>query len=231
MREVSLEELEATLKWLKKDKSPGLDGWTVEFYLALFEVLGTDLLRLIEESKRSGRIPGGLKSTFIALIPKADKPSSFDDFRPISLCNYIYKIIAKIIANRIKPILSLHISHEQFAFLHNRQIHEAIGTAQKVLHSVQLRKLNGMILKINLSKAFDRVNWLYLHILLTHLGFPFSFIRWIMSCITDVPYSVLINGSKSPFVERGLRKGCPLSLLLFLLIMEGLSRIIGEEHR
>jgi len=87
------------LKWLKKDKNPGSDGWTMKFYIVFFEVLGTDLLRIIEESRRNERILGTLKSTFIALIPKADKPSSFDDFRLISLCNCIYKIIPKIIAN------------------------------------------------------------------------------------------------------------------------------------
>jgi len=130
----------------------------VEFYIAFFESLGTDLLQIIEESRRSERISDGLKSTFIALIPKADKPSSFDDFIPISLCNCTYKIVAKIIANRINPILSLHISHEQFAFLHNRKVHEVIGTAQELLHSILLRKLKGMIMKIDLSKAFDRIN-------------------------------------------------------------------------
>lgn len=88
-----------------------------------------------------------------------------------------------------------------------------------------------MILKIDLSKAFDRVNWLYLRMLLTHLGFPYSFIKWIFCCISNVSFSVLINGSASPFfhAERGLRQGCPLSPLLFLLIMEGLSQIIREE--
>eukprot|EP00253_Pinus_taeda_P007121 PITA_07121 len=90
-----------------------------------------------------------------------------------------------------------------------------------------------MILKINLSKAFDRVNWLYIRILLTHLGFPYPFIKWIMCCITNILYSVLINGSASPsfHAERGLRQSCPLSHLLFLLIIEGLSRTIGHEHR
>lgn len=68
-------------------------------------------------------------STFIALIPKEDKPISFDDFHTISLCNCIYKIIVKIIANRLKPILSAHISSEQFAFLQNWQIHDTVGTA------------------------------------------------------------------------------------------------------
>ena len=88
--------------------------------------------------------------------------------------------------------------------------------------------MNGVILKIDLSKAYDRVSWLYLRLLLTHLGFGISFIRWVMSCITTVSFSMLINGAASPFfhAERGLRQGCPLSPLLFLLVVEGLSRAI-----
>eukprot|EP00253_Pinus_taeda_P033651 PITA_33651 len=228
LKEVTMDELEATLKWFKKDKSPGPDGWTIEFYISFFDILGQDLLRIVEDSRRRGRISSAIKSTFIALIPKTDNPISFDDFRPISLCNCLYKIIAKIIANRLKPILSQHISSEQFAFLHHRQIHEAIATAQKLMHTLQIKKQKGMILKVDLSKAFDRTNWLYLRMLLTHLGFPYDFIKWMMSCITDVSYSVLLNGEATTFftAERGLRQGCPLSPLLFLLIMEGLSRII-----
>eukprot|EP00253_Pinus_taeda_P028798 PITA_28798 len=141
--------------------------------------------------------------------------------------------MAKILDNRLKPILSTHISPEQFAFLQQRQIHEAIGTAQELLHSVQSKNLKGMILKVDLSKAFDRASRLYIRMLLTHLGFPYMFIKWIMSCISDVPYSVLLNGTPTPFftAERGLRQGCPLSPLLFLLVMEGLSRLKGAEHR
>lgn len=228
LKEVTMDELEATLKWFKKDKSPGPDGWTIEFYISFFDILGHDLLRLVEDSRRRGRISSAIKSTFIALIPKTDNPLSYDEFRPISLCNCLYKIIAKILANRLKPILSQHISSEQFAFLHHRQIHEAIATAQELMHTLQTKKQKGMILKVDLSKAFDRTNWLYLRLLLTHLGFPYVFIKWVMSCITDVPYSVLLNGEATTFftAERGLRQGCPLSPLLFLLIMEGLSRII-----
>eukprot|EP00253_Pinus_taeda_P027341 PITA_27341 len=221
-------ELEATLKWFKKDKSPGPDGWTIEFYLAFFDLLGNDLLQIVEDSRRRGRTSSAIKSTFIALIPKSNAPNTFDDFRPISLCNCLYKIIAKTIANRLKPILSHHISSEQFAFLHCRQIHEAIASAQELLHTLQVKKQKGMILKVDLSKAFDRTNWLYLHLLLTHLGFPFNFIKWTMSCITDVSYSVLLNGEATTFFtsKRVLRQGCPLSPLLFLLIMEGQSKVI-----
>eukprot|EP00253_Pinus_taeda_P009383 PITA_09383 len=160
------------LKWFKKDKSPGPDGWPVEFYFASLELLGGDLLVVIEESRTSGYIHPHINFTYLALIPNTDSPSSFNDFRPISLCNYLYKIISKIISNRIKPILSNHISEEKFSFLHHRHIQDAIGTAQEALHSIKLRNLKGLTLKIDLAKALDKVNWLYINMIITHLGFP-----------------------------------------------------------
>lgn len=124
----------------------------VEFYLAFYELFGNDLLHVIEECRTSGKLYNTINSTFIALIPNSDSPSSFNDFRPISLCNCLYKIIAKIIANRIRPILSQHISPEQFAFLENRQIHEAIGTTQEAIHSIRSKKLKGIKLKFTWPK-------------------------------------------------------------------------------
>lgn len=95
MMKVMKEDLEATIKWFKKYKSPGPYGWTIEFYIAFFDILGDDLLKIVEDCKRSGRISLAIKSTFIAVILKSDNPSSFNDFRPISLWNYLYKIIAR----------------------------------------------------------------------------------------------------------------------------------------
>lgn len=122
---------------------------------------------------------------------------------------------------------------EQFSFLDGRQIHEAIGVAQEVIHSVRQKKMKGAVLKIDLSKAYDRISWLYLRMLLTHLGFNYSFTSWIMGCITNVSFAVLINGSTSSFFssQRGLRQGCPLSPLLFLLVAEGLSQLIHKARR
>ena len=126
--------------------------------------------------------------------------------------------------------MSEHISGEQFGFLKGRQIHEAVGVAREGLHSMKSRNLKGAILKIYLSKAYDKVSWLYICMLLTHLGFCIGFIRWVMSCITIVSFSVMVNGATSPFfhAERGLRQGCSLSPLLFLQVVEGLSRAIKE---
>lgn len=127
MREVSASELLATLKSFQHDKFLGLDGWPVEFYLGFYDFFGGDLLKVVEESHREGYIHPPLNSTFLEIIPKKDSPSKFEDFRPISLCNCIYKIISKIIAKRLKDVMLVHISKEQFGFLESRQIHEAIG--------------------------------------------------------------------------------------------------------
>jgi hypothetical protein len=233
MEEVTEKELLEVLHSFQKDKIPGPDGWTIEFFLGCYEILGQDLLKMIEDTRISGRIPQSLNSTFLALIPKTDNPETLDDFRPISLCNCAYKIISKVIARRVKRILSERISEEQFGFLEGRQIHEAIGIAQEGLHSMKTRKLKGAVLKIDLSKAYDRVSWLYIRLLLTHLGFDVPFINWAMNCLTTASFVVLINGSTSSFFtsERGLRQGCPLSPLLFLLVAEGLNRAISEAKR
>lgn len=152
---VMIGELEITLKWFKKDKSIGLDGWIIKFYLAFYETIGHDILKVVEECRIIGRMYEAINSKFIALIPKTDSPSSFNDFKPISLWKCLYKIIAKIIANRLKPILSCHISPEQFSFLHNKKIHEAIGTTQEAMHYIKTKNLKGSILKIDLSEDFD----------------------------------------------------------------------------
>jgi hypothetical protein len=101
---VTLEELKSVLENFKKERSPGPDGWTTEFFTFFFDLVGGDLLEMVEDSRRKGHLCGGINSTFLALIPKENKPVSFDDYRPISLCNLIYKVISKVIANQIKPV-------------------------------------------------------------------------------------------------------------------------------
>ena len=103
-------EVERALKSFKKDKSPGRDGFPVEFFLAFFYLLRDELVNLVEDSQQSGRVLPSLNSTFIALIPKKEKPLSFADFRPISPCNLIYKLIAKVTAQRLKPFLNKFIT-------------------------------------------------------------------------------------------------------------------------
>jgi hypothetical protein len=142
----------------KIDKSPGPDGWTIEFFIHFFDLVGRDLLDMAEEARLNGNISGGLNMTFIALIPKVNKPQIFGDFRPISLCNLCYKIISKIIANWIKPILSRSLSEEQLGFLQGRRIQDAIGTVHGCLHSIKKKKSKSLVLKLDLKKAYDCIS-------------------------------------------------------------------------
>ena len=134
---VSMTEIEGDLRSFKKDKSPVPNGWPVEFFIYFFDLVGWDLLKVVECSRISGRIAPSLNSTFLALIPKKDKTTTFADFMLMSLCNLNYKLISKIIAVRLKPHIDSHISQEQFGFLKNRQIVEPIGITQEILHSEQ----------------------------------------------------------------------------------------------
>jgi hypothetical protein len=226
------EEINEVLKGFTKDKSLGPDGWTVEFFLNYFDLVAKDLLEAVEESRLSGEVKRSLNSNFIALIPKVNGPATFGDFRPIALCNLCYKIISKIIAKRIRPILSRALSEEQFGFLKGRQIIDAIGMAQECLHSIREKKLQALILKIDLKKAYDCVSWDYLRLVLMQCGFGLPTIKWIMGCVSSATYAILINGEPTDFFNsgRGLRQGCPLSPLLFILVMEGLSLALKDSQ-
>jgi hypothetical protein len=151
----------------------------------------------------SGKVPGNMNSTFLA------------DFRPILLCNCVYKIVSKVIALGLKPVLSSYISEEQFGFLQGSQIREAIGSAQELIHSIKSCHILAVVLKMEFSKAYDRVSWLYLHLLFIHISFSLSLVRRIMGCVTSSNFAILINGSASDFFKpsRGLCQGC-LSLNL-----------------
>jgi hypothetical protein len=138
---VTKEEVLEVLKGFTKDKSPGLDGWTMEFYLHFYDLVANDLLDAVEEARLTGEVSRALNSTFIALILKVNGPATFKDFCPIALCNLCYKIFSKIIAKHIRPILSRALSEEKFGFLKGRQIIDAIGTAQECLHSIKDKNL------------------------------------------------------------------------------------------
>jgi hypothetical protein len=224
------EEVREVLRGFTKDKSPGPDGWTVEFILHFFDLIIGDLLEAAEESYLSGMVNRSLNSTFIALISKVNGSDSFSEFWLITLCNLYYKIITKIIAKCIRPILSHTLSEEQFVFLKGRKIIDVIGIVRECIHNIREKNLQAMILKIDLNKAYDCISWDYLRLVLLQCGFGLPTTKWIMVCITTARYAILINGEPTEFFNsgRGLRQGCLLSPFLFLLVMEGLRLAIKK---
>jgi hypothetical protein len=135
-----------------------------------------------------------------------------------------------VIANRIKPILSRELSSEQLGFLKGKQILDSIGKAQECLHNIKAKKQKALILKLDLKKDYDRVSWYFLRLILVQTSFSIPSINWIMSCVVSSTFVVLINGETSSFFhnERGLRQGCLLSPLLFILVMEIISLLLKK---
>jgi hypothetical protein len=159
---------------------------------------------------------------------KEERVRNPQKLRPISLCNVIYKIITKVVANQLKPILTHFISKEQVGYVEGRQIMDSIILAHAVIHSLKTSRAPGMLIKINLSKYFDRASWQYLRAVLESLGFNQCWVNWIPNRTSSTFFSILVNGVPSkPFSpSRGIRQGDPLSPFFFVLMAEGLGRYI-----
>lgn len=154
-------------------------------------------------------IPPEINNTYLTLIPNTPHPEYVTKYRPIGLCNTIYKIITKIIVHRIHPLLSKIINLTQSSFIPGRCAADNAILVQEVIHSFKYQKgkTGNMLLKIDLEKAFDRLEWSFLHFFLHQLNFPPPLIKLIMSCVTTSFISILIYGKPSPYFQptRGTR--------------------------
>lgn len=176
-------------------------------------------MKVVREFHENGRWVRGSNSSFIVLIPKKDGARGIDQFRPISLIGSLYKIVAKMLARRLKTVLGKLIGGTQSAFLHGRNILDGVVILNEAIEDAKRLKKERLILKVDFAKAFDSIDWDYLWDMLKRMNFPAKWIRWIQGCVTTASANVLVNGSPSGEfeLERGIRQGDPLSPFLFLI--------------
>jgi exonuclease III len=208
-------EVFAALNSMKPYKAPGPDGFQCIFFKQYWHIVGDDIFHLVQSAFQTGHFDSEISDTLIALIPKNDTPSTYKYFRPISLCNIIYKIITKVLVHRLRPILNDIIGPFQSSFLPGRGTSDNSIVLQEIIHFMRKtkRKKGFAAYKLDLEKAFDNVNWDFLTLCLQDFGFPDITIKLIMHCVSSSTFSILWNGNKLPPFKpsHGLRQGDPLS--------------------
>lgn len=232
IKEVSDEEIKLAMFNIGDDKAPGPDGYTSCFFKSAWNVLGKDVISAVKEFFSSGKLLKEVNASIISLIPKVQNPQSVGEFRPIALCNVLYKCISKILANRIKGCLEDVVDPIQNAFIPGRRISDNILLTQELFKNYHRHKgLPRCAFKVDVKKAYDSVNWDFLIDLLHIFGFPVQLIKWIKECVTTPSYSINVNGETHGFFsgQKGLRQGDPLSPYLFTLVMQALSLIIKRR--
>lgn len=227
------EEITRAVFQLGANKAPGPDGYNGFFFQKYWHIVGPDVTAAVLNFFSTGIMPSSLNSTDLVLIPKVLGPEDLSQFRPISLCNFLYKVVSKVLVNRLKSFLPDIMSKEQSAFISGRLIQDNIVVAHEVFHFLKRKKRGKRewcAVKTDMKKAYDRVNWSFLERLLLKMGFSPRWINWIMECVRGVTYRLLLNGKKTRIFKphRGLRQGDPLSPYLFIFVAESLSLLIKQ---
>ena len=236
IKDFTKEEVLAALKQMHPTKAPSPDDMSAIFFQKYWDVVGNDVTSMVLNVLNCNKSIVEINKTYITLVPKTKSPTKITEYRPISLCNVVYKLISKVLANRLKVTLPQLITENQSVFLSERLITDNVLVAFEVMHYLE-HKRDGkdcyMAVKLDMSKAYNRVKWGFIEKVMERMGFHERWIALVMHCISTISYSILMNGVAygSIIPTRGLHQGDPLSLYLFLLCADGLSSLINNAAR
>jgi len=229
----SSQDVYSALKDMQPFKAPGPDGFHAFFFQRYWPVVQEEVCRTVLNVLHGYPMPRGLNDTFVVLIPKVPNPETVTQFRPIGLCNVIYKLITRCIVNRLKLVLPYLISPMQSSFVPGRQITDNVIIMQEILHSMKRKtgQKGWMAIKLDLEKAYDRLRWTFLKDTLAKMHLPELLIDVIMACVSSCTLNILWNGTPTKTFRptRGIRQGDPLSPYLFVACMERLSQLIETQ--
>ena len=229
---VNEEECTNALKDFDNNKTPGTDGLPAEFYRFFWPDICHDLLASYNFASQHGMLSISQRRGIISLIPKKSKDKTIlENLRPISLLNVDYKILTKVIAKRIEKVLPTLINPDQTGYVKGRYIGENVRLIYDLIHYTDKPNQKGIAIFLDFKKAFDSIEWNYLLQTLQFFNFGHDIQNWIKIFYNNVTSCVLNNGHASTFfsLQRGVRQGCPLSGVLFVLGIELLSRSIKND--
>ncbi|GKV42304.1 hypothetical protein SLEP1_g49718 [Rubroshorea leprosula] len=228
MAKFTEEEIQNAVWDCDSTKSPGPDGFNFRVIKIMWEEIKQDVIGFVQEFHENGKIVRGSNSSFITLIPKVENPQRIEEYRPISLIGVMYKILAKLLANRLRKVLGKIIGEQQMAFIEGRQLMDGVVIANEVIDEAKRKRIKSFLFKVDFEKAYDKVSWDFVDYMLMRTGFTATWRKWIKECFQSSMISILVNGSptKQFSVNKGIRQGDPLSPFLFLLVAEGLNGLM-----
>ena len=232
----SMEEVRQVIFEMDGDSAAGPDGFTGKSFTSSWDIIGEDVYRAVQRFFCGEELPRRVTATSLVLLAKVARPKDFSEFRPISLCNFVNKIISKLLANRLAAVLPKIISENQSGFVRGRLISDNYMLAQELVSSIGRATRGGNVaLKLDMMKAYDRVVWPFLINVLRAFGFGERWIDMVWRLISNVWFSVVVNGLSYGFFKStwGLRQGDPLSPAIFIIGAEVLSRSLNklQSHR
>ena len=228
---LSLEELEGALQRMGRRKVPGLDGLPVEFYLKFWGILGPVVLEVLTEVLRRGTLEGSMAVGVITLLYKKGDASDLANWRPLTMLCVDYKLLAKVLADRLRTVLPDAVHVDQTCGVAGRSVRWNLMLIRDAIAWAEEKNLPLMVVGLDQAKAFDRVHWGFMFRVLDRVGLGRTFVGWLRALYAGVGSTVCVNGHLGDVfgLHAGVRQGCPLSPLLYILYMEPLAAAIRAD--